>query len=177
MAAEPHPTCPYLPETKSVMSWRDLREFGTDRGPEFYFRALQYGHYLWQQGLAARSILALDRALFADLAGNESVLKAWSLPYRAIGWMLTEHTGTSFIGNPRVHYQHLADRVKGRRAAQKKWRAWACWYLTRRLRPELEADPRHSVVEPSLAAILTGLHENGIPEEAQLFQQVLGTAT
>ena len=31
--------------------------------------------------------------------------------------------------NPRVHFQHLADRMNELRREQRRWRMWACWNL------------------------------------------------
>jgi len=158
------------------MSWRTLNACGQDRGPDFYWVALKYGQYLWQQGFAARSLLALDRALFAHLTGYEPVYKKWPLPYTAIGWIIAHNPSDTFIGNPRVHYQHLADRVRGERFEQKKWRAWACWYITRTVQPELAGDTTHRVQEPTLEAINTGLHENGIPGESDVFLHAINNS-
>ena len=51
---------------RSGLDWRALHAFReTDRGAEFYFACLEYGHALWQKGFAARSLLCLDRAMGA----------------------------------------------------------------------------------------------------------------
>jgi hypothetical protein len=78
-----------------------------------------------------------------------------------------------FIGNPRVHYQHLADRMNEPRRDQRRWRAWACWALARRLRPEWPGDPRHAVVEPTFAEIAARLDAHGIAGETALWRSVL----
>lgn len=168
-----NPPCPYLPHPDGPMSWRSFKACGTERGPNFYWVALAYGQYLWLQGLAARSILAVDRALFAHLAGDEPILQLWPLPYAAIAWIIDHNDPAVFIGNPRVHYQHLADRVRGHLYEQKKWRAWACWYLTRIIKPELERDTKHEVKEPTLEAIQNGLSQHGIPGEVDVFLKLL----
>ena len=70
--------------------------------------------------------------------------------------------------------QHLADRVRGERAAIKKWRAWAAWALVRQACPELPSDPKHVVTEPTHADITAGLHTHGIAGEASLWRECLG---
>ncbi len=150
-----------------------LSAHGSARGAEFYRTALTYGHYLWQRGAAARAILKLDRALLADLRGDEPVLREWPLPYEAMAWLLRHAPAEVFIGNPRVHFQHLADRMNEPRREQRRWRSWACWAIARSVRPEFPADPKHKVVEPSLEAIAMKLREHGLPGEARLWQSAL----
>lgn len=153
------------------MNWRSLNSFGKVRDSAFYETALCYGQYLWAQGYAARSLLALDRALYAELKSTDPILEKWPLPYAAIRWVVAENREQQFIGNPRVHYQHLADRVKG--ASIKKWRAWACWAIIRNLSPHLPPDPKHEVIEPSLEEIESALATHGLKQEIDWWQQAL----
>jgi hypothetical protein len=165
------PICPFLPVPPAVMDWRDLHALRDVRGAAFYRRCLEYGHHLWQHGLAARALLALDRALLTDLRGDESALDEHPLPYRAIAWVVARTPHAVFIGNPRVHYQHLADRVRGAREEQRRWRAWACWYLVRLVSLGLPADPRHDVREPTRDEILGALTDHGLPREPEWWQR------
>lgn len=167
------PPCPHLPEPPDRMDAAALTAHGAERGPEFYLTALTYGHHLWQRGLAARATLCLDRALGADLRGGETVLRDWPLPYAAMGWFLRHTPPDVFIGNPRVHFQHLADRMNEPRRDQRRWRAWACWALARRLRPEWPGDARHAVVEPAIGEIAVRLTAHGLPGETTLWRGVL----
>ncbi|HWA10535.1 MAG TPA: hypothetical protein VG838_13900 [Opitutaceae bacterium] len=170
----PLPPCPHLPAPRAGLDWRTLHIHREDeRGGEFYHDCLEYAHSLWQRGLAARAVLCLDRALGADLRGDEEILHAWPLPYGAMVWLLRHTPAEVFLGNPRVHFQHYADRMNAPRREQRAWRAWACWALTRALRPEFPHDPRHPVVEPTLEAIATGLRTHGHPGEAELWRSVL----
>lgn len=146
-----------------------LTAHGEVRDGAFYLTALTYGQYLWQRGLAARAILCLDRALGADLRGPEPELQAWPLPYAAMGWLLKNTPEGVFIGNPRVHFQHLADRMNEPRRDQRRWRTWACWSIARTVRPEYPADPKHPVVEPDDALIARRLEIHGLPGEALLW--------
>jgi hypothetical protein len=157
------------------MDWRSFSPHRDDRGPEFYLTALEYGHYLWQRGLAARAILCLDRALSADLRGDEAVLKTWPLPYAAMAWFLAEVPAGVFVGNPRVHFQHYADRMNEPRREQRRWRAWACWWIARCVQPDLQADPKHRVEEPTVERITRELITHGVPGEHALWLGVVGS--
>jgi hypothetical protein len=170
----PFPICALLPLPRAGLDWRSLHAFrATDRGPEFYFACLEYGHALWQRGFAARSLLCLDRALGAELRGDEAVLRTHPLPYAAMAWLIRETPADVFIGNPRVHFQHYADRMNEPRRDQRRWRAWACWALACAVRPDLPNDPKHNVVEPSYDLIAAGLATNGHPGEMELWRGVL----
>lgn len=166
------PPCPHLPAPRPALDWRVLHSFrDAERGADFYLACLEYGHALWRRGLAARSMLCLDRALGADLKGDEPVLRENPLPYRAMAWVIAQTPDGVFMGNPRVHFQHYADRMNEPRREQRRWRAWACWALTRAVRPDLPADPRHRVIEPTLDDIRRGLAEHGIRGEIELWRE------
>ncbi len=177
MPAKP-PPCPYLPAPCPGLDWRALHAYReAERGPEFYLACLEYGHALWQRGFAARTLLCLDRAFGADLGAGEDVLRAWPLPYAAMAWVMRHTPDGVFIGNPRVHFQHYADRMNEPRREPRRWRAWACWALARAVRPELPGDPKHAVVEPSRAEIAGALQTWGVPGEPELWNEVLAQAT
>jgi hypothetical protein len=159
------------------LDWRSLHAHREgDRGGDFYFACLEYGHALWQRGLAARALLCLDRALGAELTGNEEALRHHPLPYGAMAWLIAYTPSGVFIGNPRVHFQHYADRMNEPRRDQRRWRAWACWALTRKVRPNLPADIRHQVVEPTLDEIAAALLRHGLPGEMELWRTELQRA-
>lgn len=164
--------CPFLPSCGRPLSWRDLNALRADQGTELYRLCLEYGQQLWLDELPARALLAVDRALYCDVPGEAEVLIEYPMPYRAIGWMVKQ-PGEQFTGNARVHYQHLADRVRGERAELKKWRAWAAWAVTRQVQPELIGDPLHLVTEPALAEIEAGLREFGISGEVVEWRRAL----
>lgn len=173
MSAHALPPCPYLPAPPPGLSHRHLSRHGEARDAAFYLSCLEYGHDLWQRGLAARAVLCLDRAMGADLRGDEPQLGAWPMPYAAMAWFLTHTPPDIFIGNPRVHFQHYADRMNEPRRAQRAARAWACWALTRRLRPEWPSDPKHDVVEPEESQIATALDRHGLAGETRLWSEIL----
>jgi len=165
--------CPFLPSCGRSLSWRDLAAFREESGAELYLLCLEYGQQLWLDGLPARALLAVDRALYCDVAETAAVLQPYPLPYAAIRWLVAQPSD-AFTGNARVHYQHLADRVRGERADIKKWRAWAAWALVRQARPELPSDPKHAVTEPTHEEITAGLEAHGIVGEARLWSECLG---
>jgi hypothetical protein len=168
------PSCPHLPSPRAGLDWRLLHAFREqDRGAEFYVACLEYGHALWQRNFAARAILCLDRAFGADLAGDESVLRDWPLPYAAMAWFIAHTPPDLFLGNPRVHFQHYAGRMNEPRREQRRWRAWACWAIARAVRPELPGDPKHAIREPALDEIAERLREHGHAGEPELWRQVL----
>lgn len=174
----PLPACPHLPVPRAGLDWRALHiHRGDERRDDFYYACLEYGQSLWQRGMAARALLCLDRALGADLRGDEPVLSQWPLPYAAMAWCIAHTPEGVFMGNPRVHFQHYADRMNEPRREQRRWRAWACWALTREVRPELPADPRHIVEEPTHGVITEKLNRHGLPGEAVLWQSVLASLT
>lgn len=173
----PLPRCPFLPEPRATLDWRALHVFRErERGPEFYFACLEYGQFQWRRHLAARALLCLDRAMGAELTGQETMLRSWPLPYAAMAWIIAHNPPGNFIGNPRVHFQHYADRMNAPRREQRQARAWACWAIARAVRPDLPGDPKHRVHEPSLEEIEAALRQHGHPGEPQLWRDTLRTA-
>ncbi len=171
------PPCPHLPTPRAGLDWRSLHAYrDRERGADFYFGCLEYGHALWQRGLAARALLCLDRAFGAELDGGEAVLRSWAMPYAATAWMIAQTPAGVFIGNPRVHFQHYADRMNEPRREQRRWRAWACWALVGAVAPELPGDARHIVAEPTLDQIDAGLGTFGLPGEAAGWRAALSAA-
>ncbi len=168
--------CPYLPSGQKKLSWRELNALRDDQGEELYLLCLEYGQQLWLENLPARALLAVDRALYCNVPTEAECLKDNPLPYAAIGWLVSQPT-EQFTGNARVHYQHLADRVKGDRAAQKKWRAWAAWAIVSQVRPDLQADPDHVVTEPSNNEIRRALQLHGINGEVETWEKAIGSIT
>ncbi len=164
--------CPFLPSCGRPLSWRDLAELRDDQGGELYLLCLEYGQQLWLEELPARALLSVDRALYCDVQANNDALKAYPMPYRTIGWMVKQPTD-AFTGNSRVHYQHLADRVRGERAYLKRWRAWAAWAVVRYARPDLVADSQHTVSEPAQLEIEAGLGAHGVSCEIAEWHQAL----
>ena len=111
----------------------------------------------------------------ADVRAADAEVATWPMPYAAMAWFLTHTPEGVFIGNPRVHFQHYADRLKSPRRDIRRARAWACWAITRRLRPTLPGDPKHQVEEPSETEIAAWLDAHGLPGETTLWHSVLET--
>ncbi len=171
------PPCPHLPEAAPSLSAVSIRAVGADRGEAFYRLALACSQALWRRGLPAQSILLLNRALSADLRGDEAALREWPPPYAALRWILEHREEAHFLGNPRRHFQHLATRVGGPRREARSWRAWACWRLARLARPHDPADERQlaeeGLAEPPDDAIRRGLETTGWPGEPSAWESAL----
>ena len=167
------PVCPHLPTPRAGMDWRVYQRHGDSRGAGFYGTCLEYGHALWHRQLPARALLCLDRAMGADLGEPDAVLSSWPMPYAAMAWIMREVPRDLFCGNPRVHFQHYADRMNPPREELRRWRAWACWALACRVRPELPGDPKHDVVEPTAVEIAEQIEILGSSQEVEMWRQVL----
>jgi hypothetical protein len=175
--SSPLPACPYLPAPLPGLDWRSLHAFRDQhRDADFYLACLEYGHSLWQRGFAARAVLCLDRAFGADLQGDEETLRAWPLPYAAMGWFIAHTPEDVFLGNPRLHFQHYAGRMNEPRREQRRWRAWACWAIACAVRPDLAGDPRHEIAEPTRNEIFLQLGKVGFATEPDLWLSALGEA-
>ncbi len=159
--------CPWLPAMAPDMTWRNLRSLRDAPPQDLYLALLRYTQKLWRVDSTARAILALDRALLIRLPNGDPILDEWPTPYAALHWMLTHHDGSSFLGNPRRHYQHLAGRVSGNDAERKRWVAWACWYISRQTLQGLEPDTLQNILEPAATDIASHLTQHGIAGEAQ----------
>lgn len=164
--------CPYLPAIDGEMDHRCLTG-QPKHSPEFYLNALQYGQALWLRGHAGRAILALTRALYADLNAEEPIFHTWPLPYAAFKWIVTQHPSDDFPGNPRVSFQHQATRLRGDRQMLRRSRAWAVWALIRQAKPALPGDPSDRIQEPTYQDIGRLLELHGHPGEAALWRNEL----
>lgn len=171
--------CPFLPDVAGPLTAASVNALGDDRGPAFYEAALRYAASLWLQGLPARAILLLNRALGADVPADSPVLRKWPLPYAAVAWILRHARPEHFLGNPRRHWQHLATRMAGPRPELRTWRAWACWRLARLILPGLPADElqlaEEAVREPEEVEIFARLECLGLPGEAALWAEICVT--
>ena len=170
-----NPPCPWLPEIRERHDFTLTRRHGSDRGTAFYQDALSYAQSQWRSGKPAQAILQLDKAWMADLAPDHSVLAAHPPPYRALCWLLMAAASGShgYLGNPVRHFQHLASRMSGPRAAIRSWRAWLCMHLAERMLETcgFPRDGRQLAREglwvPSLNCALGHIASDGWPGEAQ----------
>lgn len=165
--------CPYLPAPDRQMNHRCLTDSRKTSEIDFYFEALKYGHYLWLNSHAGRSILALTRALYANVPENASVLGKWPLPYAALKWIVASHPSDSFPGNPRISFQHQATRLRGERQTLRRARAWAVWALIRKAKPTLQKDYLQAIEEPTIDWIETQLQKEGHTNEVIIWKAAL----
>jgi len=169
----PLSNCPFLPAPESGMTYRSLSDLRGGDIETFYLTALRYGHYLWLEGHAGRAILAITRALYADLPQEAAALHEWPLPYRALSWIVANHPSDDFPGNPRISFQHQATRLRGERIELRRARAWAVWALIRQAKPELPGDRAQETREPDLGEIEAALRGHGHSNESQVWQSAL----
>lgn len=169
--------CPHLPAPDAQMSYRCLVESRKTDKATFYVTALKYGHYLWLNGHAGRSILAITRALYADIQEAAPVLDQWPLPYAALHWIVATHRTNHFPGNPRISFQHQATRLRGQRQALRRARAWAVWALIRKAKPTLSKDHAQAIKEPTPDWIEAQLREEGHTNEVAIWKAALDMVT
>lgn len=169
MAQKKMMPCPHLPTRESDMSHRCLTQLVKDT-PEFYYKALQYGNYLWLNGHAGRAILSITRALYADIDESSTILQEWPMPYAALKWIVANHSSDDFPGNPRISFQHQSTRLRGEREELRRSRAWGAWALIRAARPSLPGDLNDPVNEPGYDDIYSLLDKFGHSGEAELWK-------
>lgn len=157
------------------LDYTALRPLREENGASLYLTSLAYAQQLWLDRLPARSILALDRAFFCALPSGHPVLEKHPMPYAALAWICRHHQEGTFLGNPRVSFQHIADRVQGRDDAspRKSIRAWACWAVVCHARPDFPGDPEHAVTPPTWEEIARHLAQLGGAAEVAAWRSAL----
>ena len=144
----------------------------------FYRASLELAQRRWCEGKPAQAILQLNKALMADLGGDEEVLATWPPPYGVLVWMLRHRPAGAFLGNPVRHFQHLATRVSGERKEIRSWRAWACFHLARQVLPggafpvDAEQVEKERLEIPGWEAVLGEIRWGGWKGEAELLGAV-----
>lgn len=154
------PPCPHLPPVDRVWpaaALTGLSPLGEHAG-QLYLTALWCAQSRWLEGLPAQAILMLNRAFTCGLEDDDGLLENNPWPYEALTWMLQHAAEGCFLGNPRRHFQHLATRMNnGPLSDLRVARAWACWAITGKVRPDFLGDAeqvaRENLVLPSLAEI------------------------
>lgn len=166
-------SCPFLPALVAgkLYDHHLLGRHGEQRDAAFYEDALRYGHALWHQGHAGRALLAITRALYADVTADDPILRTWPLPYAAMAWIVQHHDSDDFPGNPRLSYQHQATRLRGERRELRSARAWAVWAIVCSIRPHLDGDA--SCQELSLEEIQHLLEKHGHLGEGLSWRKVI----
>ena len=171
--------CPLLPGICNPVTAADSRALGEERGEAFYRLCLEYAQTKWIAGLPAQSLLQLNRAMSADLRGDEESLAAYPMPYAQVAWILKARPDRKgqFLANPRRHWQHYAMRMSGPRSEIRTWRAWACYAIASRFLPHTEfphdieqVESEELVIpgEDTIDRMLGELGFRGEPEEWQL---------
>lgn len=147
------------------------------RGAEFYFAALSFAQSLLVEGKPAQALLQINKSFLAEL-NNEEVLTKWPPSYPAKRWVFEQSWNQEqFLGNPVRHYQHLASRMSGPRAAIRSRRAWGCFHLAEGLLPEMPRDEeqiaKEGLVIPSLPEVLAAIDEGGWTGEGDVLRGTL----
>lgn len=163
----------------AVVTAEDMGTFAGSYDDRFYEAALRYGQSLWLEGKAAQALLQMNKALMADLSGEEDVLRNYPLPYAAKRWVIEHCPAEEFLGNPVRHYQHLASRMSGPRAELRTWRAWGCFHLSAALLPAADYPrderqiEREELAIPEWLETLEQLASLGLPGESDLLREVV----
>lgn len=164
---------PGLPEPHLEMSYRDLQAAHNSSSETEYVAALRYAHYLWRENLPARAVLALVRAAYLELSPDSASLRQWPVPYAPYAVMIARHRGGSFLGNPRISFEHQAVRMRGPAQSVRRTRAWAFWAITRTIRPDFPRDPRMTNPEPALVDLQRDLAEFADLEEVKAWSRIV----
>ena len=171
--------CPHLPPIDRAWpaaALSGLDPHGEGAG-EFYLTALRCAQSRWLDGLPAQALLMLNRAFSCGLEDDASLLEEYPWPYDALVWMLRHAPEGRFLGNPRRHFQHLATRMNhGPLRDLRVARAWACWAITGKIRPEFPGDEAQVANEglqlPTPEEITFDPVWHSRPKEAELWQRL-----
>ena len=156
-----------------------MKPYRNDRREGFYVAALEYAQSLWMEGKPAQAILQLNKAMSADLTGNEAIMAGYAAPYRALVWILRQDAKGRFLGNPVRHFQHLATRMSGPRSEVRSWRAWACFHLSEGTLPRAgfprdeEQIRRENLTIPTADEVLDALAGSGWSGERDLVAELM----
>lgn len=173
--------CPLLPRITRPVGAADSRALGKERGEPFYRLCLEYAQTKWMAGFPAQALLQLNRAMSADLRGDEGLLADDPMPYLPVAWILKARPDQEgqFLGNPRRHWQHYATRMSGPHAELRTWRAWACYAIASRILPhaefphDMEQVESELLVMPQEEEIAGMLAELGLSGEAELWRKAI----
>ena len=66
--------CPFLPKIRKKITASDSKALRNNKGLSFYKLCLRYSQSKWMEGLPAQALLQLNRAMSADLVGDEKFL-------------------------------------------------------------------------------------------------------
>lgn len=157
---------------RSGLDYRHLRIHRGGAETGIVFAALEYAQSLWMAVLPARSILALTRALYAAPPHSKDAI--YPVPYAALSWICQTHggQGAGFLGNPRISFQHQAQRMRLEPVARRRARAWAAWYLAAQALPRFPDDALNLEERPTREGVAAALEAEASAAEALLWLNV-----
>lgn len=170
--------CPYLPHEERLLTAAWMRPFRGRRDAAMCGAARRCAQSLWRQGKTAQAILQLNRVLASRACWDDGGLAG--NPYAALQWMLARPAEGAFMGNPVRHFQHLATRMSGEDAGLRTWRAWACFWISRRALDAagfpVDEDQvrREGLVFPEPDEVVRRLDEIGGSIEVDAFHEAWG---
>lgn len=164
--------CPFLPVVDQPMTYRTLRDARLLGDWTTYYRSgLTYGQFLWLNGRAGRSLLALVRALYAsEQVQDPTIFDIWPLPYRAVAWIAIKQPDLDFPGNPLLSFYHQASRMPEHFSELRRWRAWALYSLVNALRPQLKNPRIDTRLTPAYSQIKNQLKGLGLEHECCIWE-------
>jgi hypothetical protein len=174
----PQQACPYLPKVGLPMSCRTLRDARLHQDWASYYQSgLAYGQFLWLNGTAGRSLLAIVRALYtSEQVQDATTFDIWPLPYRAVAWIAIKHPDLDFPGNPLLSFYHQASRMPHHFSELRRWRAWALYSLIDELRPELQSPRIDRHITPGRIQIKNQLKRLGFEQECCVWESAFDFA-
>ena len=119
---------PFLPLVATPLRAQRIRALNFSDS-DLYLLRLRYAQSLLAEQKPAQSILQLNKALAVPQV-DEETLADWPLPFGGLLWIL-KFTEKGFLGNPVRHFQHYATRLSGQNKELRRWRAWACYWISR----------------------------------------------
>lgn len=158
---------PHLPSAPADLAPAHTRQHREECGPLFHQACLEFAQSLWLQGRPAQALLQLNKSSFAETDHP--------FPYAALLWFLENRHDDLFIGNPTRHFQHLATRMAGPRSEIRKWQAWACYHLSKKVLPadqfpeDFEQQKAENLSPPTLETCLKQLTFLNSEKEASQF--------
>lgn len=174
--------CPMLPRVDHIWRAQDMACYRESKNADYYLAALCYAQSLLSEGKPAQALLQINKSFMAELSSGE-ILATWPPAYEAVGWIIESYRGQeeNFLGNPVRHYQHLATRMSGPRAAARSLRAWACFHLAEKIAPEFPRDQKQIAREalsiPSPGEVIEAIDRIGWENEGIVLRGTLSRCT
>ena len=168
---------PHLPTVSAKLNWEHTRAHRQECGPSFYYACLELAQAYWLQGKQAQAILQMNKSFLADVPEPQ-----YPLPYAALGWLLEHRREQEFLGNPVRHFQHLATRMTPPRKQLRTWRAWACFYISKKVLPaddyplDTAQIKKEKLLIPEIEQVLDALDALGVSGEYASFASLVNTA-